>query len=89
MFLFFGFFFVKDGPETGGNNACWPEALVILDSNSGVESDRMRERCSPVLMDGVYVYTGVHDDLVINGQSREGKKDIAVFSTYGIASGAL
>lgn len=81
--------FVKDGPETGGNNACWPEALVILDSNSGVESDRMRERCSPVLMDGVYVYTGVHDDLVINGQSREGKKDIAVFSTDGIASGAL
>lgn len=37
----------------------------------------------------MYVYTGVHDDLVINGQSREGKKDIAVFFTYGIASGAL
>lgn len=85
----FCFLFVKDGPETGGNNDCWPEALVILDSNLGVESDRMRERCSPVLMDGVYVYTGVHDDLVINGQSREGKKDIAIFSTYGIASGAL
>lgn len=81
--------FVKDGSETGGNNACWPEALVILDSNSGVESDRMRERCSPVLMDGVDVYTGAHDDLVINGQSQEGKKDIAIVSTYGIASGAL
>lgn len=31
----------------------------------------------------------LHDDLVINGQSQEGKKDIAIFSTSGIASGAL
>lgn len=31
---------------------------MILDSNSGVESDRMGEGCSPVLMDGVYVCTG-------------------------------
>lgn len=37
------FIFVKDGPETGGYNACWPEALMILDTNSGVESDQMRE----------------------------------------------
>lgn len=63
--------------------------LMILDSNLGVESDQMREGCSPVPMDGVYVYTGIHDDLVINGQSQEGKKDRAIFSTSGIASGAL
>lgn len=41
------------------------------------------------MMDGVYVYTGIHDDLDINGQSQEGKKDIAIFSTSGIASGAF
>lgn len=38
---------------------------------------------------GVCVYTGVHDDLVINGQSQEEKTDIAIFSTSGIASGAF
>lgn len=35
------------------------------------------------------VYTSVHDDLVINGQSQEEKMDIAIFSTSGIASGAF
>lgn len=30
-------------------------------------------------MDGVYVYTGVHDDLIINGQSQEGKKECSNF----------
>lgn len=30
-------------------------------------------------MDGVYVYTGVHDDLDINGQSQEGKKGYSNF----------
>lgn len=33
--------------------------------------------------------TDVHDNLVINGQSQEERVSIAVFSTSGIASGAL
>lgn len=36
-----------------------------------------------------WVYTGVHDDLVINGQSRKEKKNVVIFSTSGIASGAF
>lgn len=59
---------------------------MTLGSNLGAEGDQMKER-SPILT--VCVYTDIHDDLVVNGQSQEERVNIAIFSTSGIASGAF